>query len=76
MFSAREARAGVATTTSGESARRERSTASLTFCVILIVRISFAQKVENPATALETCWANSRVGTKMRAEVYLRVLLF
>jgi hypothetical protein len=65
----RDARAGVAITMSGESARRERWTASETFCVRLTARISLAQKEENDSTALCTCSASSLVGTRTRADV-------
>jgi len=64
-----EARAGVAMTMSGESASRDRRTASETFWVRLTARTSFAQKTENDSTALYTCSASSRVGTRMRADV-------
>lgn len=71
-----QARAGVPITMSGESARRERSTVSLLFCVILTVCMSLAQKAENSVTALKTCCANSRVGTNIRAEVCLGAFSF
>ncbi len=71
MLIFREARAGVATTMSGKSASSERCTASGTFWVRLIVRTSLAQYTEKVAMAFETCWASSRVGTKMRDEVKL-----
>lgn len=64
-----DARAGVAITISGESARRDLCTASETLCVILTARISFAQNEENDSTALCTCSASSLVGTRMRAHV-------
>ena len=48
----RDARAGVAITMSGKSARRDLCTASETLCVMLTARMSFAQKEENDSTAL------------------------
>lgn len=69
-FRLTDARAGVAMTMSGESASSDRWTASETFCVRLIARMSFAQNVENDSTTLKTCSASSRVGTRMRAEVH------
>ena len=69
VFKFSAARAGVAMTISGESARSDRWTASETLCVRLTARISFAQKEEKDSTALWTCSASSRVGTSMRADV-------
>jgi hypothetical protein len=63
------ARAGVAMTISGKSARRERWTASETFCVRLTAPISFAQKAAKLSTALQTCSASSRVGTRISVDV-------
>lgn len=37
--------------------------------MILTTRMSFAQKHVNESIALVTCSANSRVGTRMRADV-------
>ena len=77
----RDARAGVATTISGASARSDRCTFSGIFFFVtlrglrLTVRISFEQKAENVDTASETCLASSWVGTRMRADVALWVAL-
>jgi hypothetical protein len=57
-------------TISGESARRDRCTASETFCVRLTARISFVANDEKASTALVTCSASSRVGTRIRADVH------
>ena len=46
------ARAGVAMTTSGESASRDLWTASDIFCARLIALMSFAAKDENASVAL------------------------
>src|SRR6266516_2970229 len=58
-------------TTSGESARIARKTASETRCVRLIDRTSFAQKAEKVAKDLCTCSASSLVGTRTRADTAL-----
>jgi hypothetical protein len=63
-------RAGVAMTISGESARRERWTASDTRWVRLMALTSFAQNAQNDSTTLWTCSASSRVGTSMRADMH------
>ncbi len=60
----------MAITISGESARRDRCTASDTFWVRLTARISFAQNAENDSAAWYTCSASSRVGTRIRAVVF------
>ena len=59
-----------AMTRSGESARRDRWTASETFCVRLTARISFVQNAENDSTTFRTWSASSRVGTRIRADVH------
>ena len=52
MLRLTDARAGVAITMSGESARRDLWTASETFWVMLTARISFVQNAEKASAVL------------------------